>query len=381
MADNTTINSGSGGDTIRTEDRTTFKTPVSLIDVGGTSGEALIGDAGNGMPCVGIVDNDENVAGYAPVVTGFYAKDFDGSALPGAVSAEGDAVQASGSLNGVQYVMCVNEDGSAVGTINAVCTNAGTFAVQAVCTNAGTFAVQAAQSGSWTVTGTGGTFPVTDSGGSLTVDAPVGTPVFVRLSDGSSAISTLPVSLASVPTHGVAGDVAHDAADSGNPVKIGLKAIAHGTNPTAVAAADRTDWYANRAGVPFVMGGHPNVKTHSVLVTDANGAQTNAAIVTVSAGTKIVVTRVSITADGDNSGKINCVVGFAASTLATPDTTTGGTGLLAAFYGIPAGGGMTVGDGSGILGIGADDEDLRYTCEDPAGGNLTISVTYYTIES
>ena len=36
--------------------------------------------------------------------------------------------------------------------------------------NAGTFAVQAAQSGTWTVTGSGGTFPVTDSGGSLTVD-------------------------------------------------------------------------------------------------------------------------------------------------------------------------------------------------------------------
>lgn len=54
-----------------------------------------------------------------------------------------------------------------------------------------------------TVTGTGGTFPVTDSGGSLTVDAPVGTPVFVRLSDGTSAIATLPVSLASVPSHAV----------------------------------------------------------------------------------------------------------------------------------------------------------------------------------
>jgi hypothetical protein len=54
-----------------------------------------------------------------------------------------------------------------------------------------------------TVTGTGGTFPVTDSGGTLTVDAPVGTPVFVRLSDGTNAIATLPVSLASVPSHAV----------------------------------------------------------------------------------------------------------------------------------------------------------------------------------
>lgn len=42
-----------------------------------------------------------------------------------------------------------------------------------------------------------------DNSGSLTVDAPVGTPVFVRLSDGASAISTLPVSLATVPSHAV----------------------------------------------------------------------------------------------------------------------------------------------------------------------------------
>jgi hypothetical protein len=45
--------------------------------------------------------------------------------------------------------------------------------------------------------------PVGDAGGTLTVDAPVGTPVFVRLSDGSAAIATLPVSLASVPSHAV----------------------------------------------------------------------------------------------------------------------------------------------------------------------------------
>lgn len=35
--------------------------------------------------------------------------------------------------------------------------------------------------------------PVSDNSGSLTVDAPVGTPVFVRLSDGSAAISALPI--------------------------------------------------------------------------------------------------------------------------------------------------------------------------------------------
>ena len=34
-----------------------------------------------------------------------------------------------------------------------------------------------------------GVFPVSDNAGSLTVDAPVGTPVFVRLSDGAAAVS------------------------------------------------------------------------------------------------------------------------------------------------------------------------------------------------
>lgn len=40
---------------------------------------------------------------------------------------------------------------------------------------------------------TGHAFAVTDDSGSLTVDAPVATPVFVRLSDGGAAITALPV--------------------------------------------------------------------------------------------------------------------------------------------------------------------------------------------
>jgi len=59
----------------------------------------------------------------------------------------------------------------------------------------GTVAVT--QSGTWDEVG------INDSGNSITVDAPVATPVFVRLSDGAAAISTLPVSLASVPSHAV----------------------------------------------------------------------------------------------------------------------------------------------------------------------------------
>jgi hypothetical protein len=46
--------------------------------------------------------------------TGSEAKDFDGSALPNAVNAEGDLVRNAASLSGVQYVMPVSEDGSSV---------------------------------------------------------------------------------------------------------------------------------------------------------------------------------------------------------------------------------------------------------------------------
>ena len=40
------------------------------------------------------------------------AKDFDGTALPNVVTAEGDAVRVAGSLYGIPYTMLTNEDGS-----------------------------------------------------------------------------------------------------------------------------------------------------------------------------------------------------------------------------------------------------------------------------
>jgi hypothetical protein len=116
--------------------------------------------------------------------------------------------------------------------------------------------------------------PVSDGGGSVTVDAPVGTPAFVRLSDGSAAITTLPVSLASVPSHAVTnagtfavqaaltagtntnevvGDVAQDAAIAGNPVSIGLRAST--ATPSAMSAdGDAVYAWADRNGAQIVAG-------------------------------------------------------------------------------------------------------------------------------
>lgn len=191
---------------------------------------------------------------------------------------------------------------------------------------------------------------------------------------GSVAVTNAALNVGANSGAKVEGDVAHDGVDAGNPQKLGMRALAHGTNPTAVAAADRTDWLANRAGVPWVMGGHPNIVTikHTTITT----AVTDVAIVTVAGGLKIVVTSFIMTLDNASTVFPTVLMGFAA--VNTPTT----TGVIAAHGGVPAGGGFSRGDGSGIIGIGADGEDLRITTTGNATGNgLQVVVSYYTIES
>lgn len=175
-------------------------------------------------------------------------------------------------------------------------------------------------------------------------------------------------------------DATHDAAVFTTGPQVQLGALAHGADPTAVTAGDAVRWSANRDGVPFVMGGHPNIVTREAQIEDADGAQTNAAIVTVSAGTKIVVTAVAAHCDGSTTNPTNIVVGFGTATLPAR-AHTGTSGILAAFDGVPAGGGMVKGTGSGMIGIGADDEDVRITTEDPVGGACSVELTFYLIES
>lgn len=152
----------------------------------------------------------------------------------------------------------------------------------------------------------------------------------------------------------------------------GLVAVAHGANPDAADANDAVAALTNRHRVPFSIGGHPNIVTIEVATT---GAQTDVAIVTVSTGTKIVVTQCQAITDNANTAFPQLRVGF--GTANTPTT----TGVVLTHPGLPAGGGVSRGDGSGIIGIGADNEDLRYTCGAPTGGSLRILTSYFTIES
>lgn len=67
----------------------------------------------------------------------------------------------------------------------------------------------------WPINDNSGSITVDDGGSSLTIDAPVGTPAFVRLSDGSSAITTLPVSGTVTANQGTAA-----AASAAWPIKV-----------------------------------------------------------------------------------------------------------------------------------------------------------------
>lgn len=173
----------------------------------------------------------------------------------------------------------------------------------------------------------------------------------------------------------VSGDVAHDTADAGEPVKMGAKAVVVGTTPTEVTANDRTQLYAIRAGIPFVLPGHMNHLMASENITDADGAQTNAALITVSTGTKIVVTSYVVKCDQDNTGDYDIRIGF--GTANTPSADNDGD-LIAELSGIAPGSGVTSGP---IMAIGGDDEDVRLTMDDPAGGACSIWLNYFTTSS
>lgn len=386
-----------------------------------------------------ILTDDTGAGGHAQVMKLAISTDGSGTLIP-ADSANGldvDVTRVSGNVTVVQPTAS-NLNANVSGTVDAtqsgtwnVGLNAGSNAIGSI-TNT-TFA--ATQSGSWSVGLNAGSnaigsitntsFAATQSTASSLLNKPYGAvttaaPSYTNGTDDALSLTTSgalrvdgsaatqPVSgtvtanagtgsftvaqataanlNATVTVSGVAdveGNLAHDDPDSGNPVKVGAKAVAHGTNPAAVAAADRTNLYANRHGILFTIGGHPNIITRAVRIADADGAQTNASMVgTINTGTKVAVTAMAVTVDSATTatGGVAVKVGFGATTIPA-DSTTGADGVLLDHDGIAAGSGVVIGNGSGILGIGADGEELRLTCEDPVGGSLIVTFSYFTIES
>lgn len=327
------------------------------LDVGGDGASVpVLAGTGTASSALRVALADSSVVAatqsgsWSVSVTGTVA--ISASALPLPSGAATAAKQPALGTAGTPSADVISVQGVSGGTALPVSDGGGALTVDGTVSISGsvtvTGTVAATQSGTWTVTGAGGTFPVTDSGGSLTVDAPVGTPVFVRLSDGASAISTLPVSLASVPSHAVtnagtfavqaasAGDVAHDAADSGNPVKVGAKATAGQSGATMVAAGDRTDLAADIDGVAISRAvSLSDVLTETVSNTD--GASTALSTFGATASAKNVITHIS--AFRTDAG----------TSMIYVDIRDGTGGSVLYRIPIPPVGGVTIGNGSGVV--------------------------------
>lgn len=166
------------------------------------------------------------------------------------------------------------------------------------------------------------------------------------------------------PTSSVAEGATTDAEATGNGSVVAilkrLRTLLGGGLPAALVGG-RLDVNVGATALPAVI----------TVEAAYTAAQTDAAIVTVAAPDRIVVTRVDAVLDEACTVGVGFRIGF--GTVNTPTT----TGVVASHPGMVPGGGLAKGDGSGVLGIGASDEDLRITSEVPTGGSLRVVVSYY----
>lgn len=99
---------------------------------------------------------------------------------------------------------------------------------------------------------------------------------------------------AGTPTNVAVGDIAHDSADSGNPVKVGGKAA--NALPTAVANAERTNLITDLFGRLMVTSIDPAQQLWKQV--EATTTQTGTAIWTPASGKRVAVTSEEITTGG-----------------------------------------------------------------------------------
>jgi len=160
--------------------------------------------------------------------------------------------------------------------------------------------------------------PITDNAGSLTVDGTVTANAGTNLNTSTLALES-GGNLATIGTQttnsatslaiiddwdntasdgaSVTGDVAHDGADAGEPVKIGGQART--TNPTAVADADRVNAIYDKLGKQIVVGSIRDMK--GVQHTTITSSTSETTIATAAASTfldlyGLIITNTSATA-------------------------------------------------------------------------------------
>lgn len=332
MADNTTLNPGAAGDTIATDDISGVKHQMVKVEFGVLDTATLVSTA-NPLP---VDQTNTTVAdGGTLPAKGVQVGGTDGSVFQ--VLSTDSAGRLNTNVNGTVPVSGPLTDTQMRATAVPV---SGTVTASGPLTDTQLRATAVPVSGTVTANAGTGPFPVSDNSGSLTVDAPVATPVFVRLSDGTSAIATLPVSAASLPLPTGASTVAKQPAlgTAGTP-SADVLTVQGAASMTAL----KTDSSATTQ--PVSDGGGSltvdNAGTFAVQIaanSSVNTAQVAGTATSVNSGTKDAGTqRVILASDqtvvpvSDNAGSltVDAPVGTPVFTTATPSTTGGWSKITA----------------------------------------------------
>lgn len=354
MADNTTLNTGTGGDVIATDDISGIKYQRVKVTLGADGVNDGDVSATNPIPIdgtvvisgtVAVTDNsgsltvDGSVTANQPASTAYKVIISDGTTdVPiDAAHSDGETntenhidVGAKNLLfngstwdrvrgdvtNGMLVNLGANNDVTVTGTVTA---NAGTgsftvaqataASLNATVVGTGTFAVQASQSGTWTLGANSGV-----DIGDVTINNASGASA-VNIQDGGNSI-TVDGTVTVTDGLNIEGDVANDSVDSGNPVKIGFQATS--TLPTAVATGDRVNGMADLYGRQLVA----NIDDGMQVWKGANYTtqQTGTDIWTPSAGKRIGVTYLAISSYATTAARVILWFGASGDTTYTAGT-------------------------------------------------------------
>lgn len=154
------------------------------------------------------------------------------------------------------------------------------------------------------------------------------------------------------------GGIAHDSADSGNPVKVGARAAATLSDDTMVANADRTDAVADLDGALLVRPGFPLGDLISEQVTNTNGTSTAFTNFGATASTRNYITAI--------------VVYNSSATAGTIDFRDGTAGAVLYTVPIPATGGAVISNGGSPLFRTSANTALAY---DVSGALTTVTIS------
>jgi hypothetical protein len=328
-----------------------------------------------------ILTDDTGAGGHAQVVKLAIATDGSGTLIP--ADASGLQVQgaaADGAAVAGKPVLIAGQDG----------TNAQSISVDTTgrVVNVGAAATGAAVAGNPLLIGgkdaSGNAQPIyTDSNGVQSVGgaagvgtAVAGAPVLMGGSDGTNARYVLTDTAGNLI---VCGNVAHDIADAGNPVKVGGVAVSGSATPTSVASGDRTRFIANQHGIPYSINGHPNLITREYDFGTAAQTDVNLAAAAVAADERVYVTRFEALCDNANTVNVSVRAGFGAANVPAASA-TGVSGMIASHPGVAPGSGFVAGNGSGLIAVGGAGEEPRLTSSAATTGNLHVVISYFLID-